>query len=75
VELVKVVRLRVRTGIGGEEIESSPSPVAEPAGQIVETQEIGDAVLTVARTVGHGSGSASAIQRHAAEPGTTFAAR
>jgi hypothetical protein len=46
VEVVEVVRLRVRIGIGGEEIEASLSPVAEPAGQIVEAQEIGDAVLT-----------------------------
>jgi hypothetical protein len=44
--------------IGGEEIEASLSPVAEPVGQIVEAQEIGDVVLTALRAVGHGSGSA-----------------
>lgn len=43
---------------GGEEIEASLSPVAEPAGQIVEAQEIGDVVLTALGAVGHGSGSA-----------------
>jgi hypothetical protein len=32
--------------IGGEEIAATLSPVAEPAGQIVEAQEIGDVVPT-----------------------------